>query len=85
MGMTQLVSFPTRHQAMFDLVFRKNPDFVLNLQCRSGIGNSDHNSVPFELDCSRVPQSLPRVFHKADSVDLQKTIECNSMESIYRY
>ena len=38
-----------------------------------------HNLVPFELDCSRVPRLLPRVFHqfhKADSVDLQKTIEC---------
>lgn len=43
------------------LVFCDNLDFILNPQSSLGIGNTDHNSIPFVFDRSRM---LPGVLHQ---------------------
>lgn len=60
------------------LVFCDNLDFILNPQSSLGIGNSDHNSIPFVFDRSRNASWGITSIHKvkANSLNLQKTIEC---------
>ena len=48
-GLHQIVDFPTRSQAILDLVLVNDPLLVSNLRAASPIATSDHNSILFKF------------------------------------
>lgn len=65
-GLTQLVSFPTRQESVFDLVVASHLDLVSNLTSSDGIsGINDHSTVSFELNLTvKVSKKKPRTVYK---------------------
>ena len=83
-GLHQLNESPTRDDNILDLVFVNDPLIVDNLEVGPHLGNSDHNTVMFDLLVNTVPEStdsteiLPKLFrydfHKADWVALRNAL-----------
>ena len=84
LNMSQLVSFPTRRNphgddAMLDLIFCNDPSWTHNIRKGPGLGNSDHDSVHFQIVTTSRHQFLHRTFHqfhKVDKQDFQRTLQC---------
>ncbi|XP_038074822.1 uncharacterized protein LOC119742729 [Patiria miniata] len=84
LNMSQLVSFPTRRNphgddTMLDLVFCNDPSWTQNIHKEPGLGNSDHDSVHFQISTTSKYQFLRRTFHqfhKVDKHDFQMTLQC---------
>ena len=91
LGMSQLLSFPTRrnphgNDTMPDLIFCDDPNWTQNIHSAPGLGNSDHDSIHFEITTTSSHQLLHRTFHqfhKADAQDFQTTLQCIPWELFY--
>ena len=74
----QLVSDPTRHNNIIDLVFTNSPDLVVGLEVVDNLPFTDHDAVHFNLTIISTPQepcsrSLYN-YKKADLVLLNETL-----------
>ena len=56
-GLHQFNEFPTRDDNILDLVFVNDALIVDNLEVGQPMGNSDHNTVMFDLLVNTVPES----------------------------
>lgn len=67
-SMTQLVTTPTRHNSVLDLVLVNRPHIVSELKTMPNLGMSDHLSVSFRLRLPKLvePIKLRKMFSKAD-------------------
>ena len=89
--MSQLLSFPTRcnphgNDTMPDLISCDDPNWTQNIHSAPGLGNSDHDSIHFEITTTSSHQLLHRTFrqfHKADAQDFQTTLQCIPWELFY--
>ena len=49
----QLVTEPTREQAILDLVMCNEADLIMELKVKEPLGSSDHNMIEFTLQFER--------------------------------
>jgi hypothetical protein len=57
-GLTQLVTFPTRQNNTLDLILTDRVDNLSNIQAQPPFGNSDHESICFQIQHSTESQNI---------------------------
>ena len=69
--LTQLVSVPTRHHHLLDLLFTNKPDLVSNVFVVDNLPSTDHDAVHFTLNVV-VPSQFPckRILYNYKKADI---------------
>ena len=73
-GLTQFVNEPTRGKNILDLVFSNELSLVQNFRIGDSLGNSDHNSVWFEITTPTDRPSTPSARLNWSKADFTKMI-----------
>jgi len=66
---TQHVLYPTRNEAILDLIFTSDPDLVNDVQIMENLGTSDHNMITFTVQFKHDDvrnERIIRDYHKGD-------------------